>query len=172
MSKKDKTYKIKVPVYSSELLEDFKGFFEGHSYDHMIEYLDRKLEDYSLHKPRLSRKKRNKIKEVEVQNIEKFERIIGEVPARLFKITAYNTNLIDGYVETQEKINLTRKDKVGSETNFMLIYPTILALILVNISINGKFYFMKILLKKTTNLYLYANLCLTKYLISKSPILN
>ncbi len=125
MGKKEKTYKIKVPVYSSELFENTKGFFEGHSYEDMINYLDRKLEEYTRSKPKLSRKRRNKIKEIEVQNIEQHNCEIGNIPARLFKITAYNTNLLDGYVETKERINLTKKDKVGSETNFMLLYPTI-----------------------------------------------
>ena len=128
MSKKEKTYKIKVPVYSSELLENEKGFFGGHTYDDMINYLDKKLNIYNETKPKLSRKKRNKVKEIEVQNIEKIEGFIGEVPIRLFKISAYNTNLIDGYVETKEKITLTKNDKLGSETNFMLLYPRIIGL--------------------------------------------
>ncbi|MDT0651910.1 hypothetical protein, partial [Autumnicola edwardsiae] len=125
MGKKEKTYKIKVPVYSSELFENTKGLFEGHSYEDMINYLDRKVEEHTRLKPKLSRKRRNKIKEIEVQDIEQHNCEIGKIPARLFKITAYNTNLLDGYVETKEKINLTKKDKVGSETNFMLLYPTI-----------------------------------------------
>ncbi|NJW53565.1 hypothetical protein [Salinimicrobium oceani] len=125
MDKKEKTYKIKVPVYSSELFENTKGLFEGHSYEDMIGYLDRKIDEYSRLKPKLSRKRRNKIKEIEVQNIENHNCQIGKIPARLVKITAYNTNLMDGYVETNEKINLTKQDKVGSETNFMLLYPTI-----------------------------------------------
>jgi hypothetical protein len=128
VSKKEKSYKIKVPVYSSELLENVKGLFGGHSYDDMINYLDKKLDNYTQTKPKLSRKKRNKVKEIEIQNIEKIEGFIGEIPIRLFKISAYNTNLIDGYVETKEKITLTKNDKLGSDTNFMLLYPRIIGL--------------------------------------------
>ncbi|MBE7686506.1 hypothetical protein F7647_10640 [Tenacibaculum piscium] len=128
MSKKEKSYKIKVPVYSSELLENVKGLFGGHSYNDMINYLDDKLNNYTQKKPKLSRKKRNKVKEIEIQNIEKIEGFIGEIPIRLFKISAYNTNLIDGYVETKEKITLTKNDKLGSDTNFMLLYPKIIGL--------------------------------------------
>ncbi len=128
MNKKEKSYKIKVPVYSSELLENVKGLFGGHSYNDMINYLDDKLNNYTQKKPKLSRKKRNKVKEIEIQNIEKIEGFIGETPIRLFKISAYNTNLIDGYVETKEKITLTKNDKLGSDTNFMLLYPKIIGL--------------------------------------------
>ena len=128
MSKKEKTYRIKIPVYSSELLKDKKGLFNGHTYKDMIAFLDRKLKLYNENKPKLSKKKRNKVKEIEIQNIEKIESVIGEVPVRLFKISAYNTNLIDGYVETKEKITLTKDDKLGSETNFMLLYPRIIGL--------------------------------------------
>jgi len=125
---KEKTYKIKIPVYSSELLEQSKGLFESHTYADMINFLDKKLVDFKEKKPKLSRKKRNKFKEVEIQNIEQTNCTIGNVPARLLKISAYNTNLIDGFVETETKINLRRKDKLGSETNFILLYPTIIGL--------------------------------------------
>ena len=128
MTKKEKSYKIKVPVYSSELLENVKGLFGGHSYEDMINYLDKKLDNYTQTKPKLSRKKRNKVKEIEIQDIEKIKGFIGEIPIRLFKISAYNTNLIDGYVETKEKITLTKNDKLGSDTNFMLLYPRIIGL--------------------------------------------
>ena len=125
---KEKTYKIKIPVYSSELLEEPQGLFGSHSYIDMINFLDKKLVDFKEKKPKLSRRKRNKFKEVEIQNIEKTNCVIGEIPARLLKISAYNTNLIDGFVETETKINLKRKDKLGSETNFLLLYPTIIGL--------------------------------------------
>ena len=128
MTKKEKSYKIKVPVYSSELLENVKGLFGGHSYQDMINYLDKKLDNYIETKPKLSRKKRNKVKEIEIQNIEKIKGFIGGIPIRLFKISAYNTNLIDGFVETKEKITLTKNDKLGSDTNFMLLYPRIIGL--------------------------------------------
>ena len=128
MINKEKSYKIKVPVYSSELLENVKGLFGGHSYQDMINYLDKKLDNYIETKPKLSRKKRNKVKEIEIQNIEKIKGFIGGIPIRLFKISAYNTNLIDGFVETKEKITLTKNDKLGSDTNFMLLYPRIIGL--------------------------------------------
>lgn len=122
---KGKTYKIKIPVYSSELFEESQGLFENHSYTDMINFLDNKLADFKNNKPKLSIRKRNKFKEVEIQNIEKIDCVIGKIPAVIFKISAYNTNLLDGFVETETKINLKRKDKLGSETNFLLLYPII-----------------------------------------------
>lgn len=128
MSKKEKLYKIKIPVYSSELLEKKKGLFNGHTYKDMIDFLDSELKLYAEKKPKLSRKIRNKVKEMEIQNIEKIESSIGGIPVRLIKISAYNTNLVDGYLETKEKITFSKKDKIGSETNFMLLYPIIIGL--------------------------------------------
>ncbi|TVZ22803.1 hypothetical protein JM84_1715 [Dokdonia sp. Hel_I_63] len=125
---KEKYYKIKVPVYSSELLDNKKGLFGGHTYEHMVKYVDLKLDKYSQTKPKLSRKRRNKIKEIEIENIEKIEGKIGDVPIRLLKISAYNTNLIDGFVEREEKIKLNKNDKLGSDTHFMLLYPRIIGL--------------------------------------------
>lgn len=109
-------------------MENKKGLFDGHSYSDMIDFLDSKLKIYEENKPKLSRKRRNKVKEIEIQNIEKIESKIGGIPVRLFKISAYNTNLIDGYVETKEKITLSKDDKLGSDTNFMLLYPRIIGL--------------------------------------------
>lgn len=128
MSDKNKIYKIKIPVYSSEIIDGKKGFFEGHTYSDMVNYLDKKWLAYNGVKPKLSRKKRNKIQEIKIQDIEKHDVSLGEIPSRLFKISAYNTNLIDGYVETKTKIKLTKNDKLGSDTHFMLLYPVILGL--------------------------------------------
>ena len=36
--------------------------------------------------------------------------------------------MIDGFVETKEKITFTKNDKLGSDTNFMLLYPRIIGL--------------------------------------------
>jgi Fe2+ or Zn2+ uptake regulation protein len=102
--------------------------FGGHSYIHMTTFLDGKLKKYKEFKPNLSRKRINKIKEVNIQDIEQIDCTVGDVPARLYKISAYNTNLIDGYVETEKKVKLTKNDKLGSETNFMLIYPIIIGI--------------------------------------------
>jgi len=128
MSEKKKVYKIKIPVYSSELIDAKRGLFQGHTYSDMMNYLDKNWIKYNERKPKLSRKKINKIREVEIQDIEKHEFNFGEIPSRLFKISAYNTNLVDGYVETKTKIKLSKNDKLGSDTHFMLLYPIILGL--------------------------------------------
>lgn len=128
MIKKENPYKIKVPVYSSELIEKNNGLFEVLSYVNMVEHVDKKISDYILHKPPVKRKKRSKVKEIEIQNVESFEYFVETIPCRLLKITAFNTNLIDGFLETDTKINLSKSDKLGSETNYMLLYPRILGL--------------------------------------------
>ena len=50
---------------------------------------------------------------------------IGDVPALLLQINAFNTNLYDGYFEGSERIQFTRDNKIGSESNFVLFYPRI-----------------------------------------------
>jgi hypothetical protein len=41
------------------------------------------------------------------------------------QISAYSTNITDGYFEAKEEITIQKDNKLGSETNFILIYPII-----------------------------------------------
>ncbi len=60
-----------------------------------------------------------------IKGIDYEETIIGDRPALLIKTTAYNTNYIDGFYEERSKVPLTKDSKIGSDNNFMLMYPHI-----------------------------------------------
>ena len=88
----------------------------------MISYLKGKLANYTLP---ISSDNRNKTKKTVISKIIPSDVKIGDVPALLLQINAFNTNLYDGYFEGSERIQFTRDNKIGSESNFVLFYPRI-----------------------------------------------
>lgn len=124
MAKKVKTYDIKVPVYTTEMIEKPIDIFGGVSIDHMTQFIDRKIKDFSNAKTPLSFENRNKTKKTVINKIIVHKNIIDE-DAILLQVSAYSTNLYDGYLETEEKIRFQKNHKIGSDTNFVMIYPVI-----------------------------------------------
>lgn len=122
---KEKSYAIKVPVYTSALIEKPNDLFGGISYDNMIQYVKNKIDRYSKQTQKVYRFKRNKFQKKEIGEVNYIDCKIGERPAILLKISAYNTNLHDGYVETDKKITLKQNHKLGSDNNYVLLYPNI-----------------------------------------------
>ena len=99
-----------------------EGFLNRVTYDEMISYLKGKLAKYTLP---ISSDNRNKTKKTVISKIIPSDVKIGDVPALLLQINAFNTNLYDGYFEGSERIQFTRDNKIGSESNFVLFYPRI-----------------------------------------------
>ena len=121
MDTKEKSYNIKVPVYTTEIIEETNSLF-GISYSEMIDTIKSKIKNF---KSELSFENRNKTKKTVIHKVEYSEHNLGLTPCLLLQISAYSTNLYDGYFEAEEKIQFQVKDKIGNETNFMLIYPVI-----------------------------------------------
>lgn len=119
-------HKIKVPIFSSEIKEiDDGGLFESNNYNSLIKFIKDKIEVFTLGRSIVKQSHTNKVKEMQISHIQYFDSTFEEIPILLLKITAYNTNLLDGFIETEEKRKLKSTDKVGSETNYMLIFPSI-----------------------------------------------
>lgn len=125
MSENNSSHKIKVPIFSSEIIENQKGMFEEANYFSMIKFIKVKIDKFNLNKPIIKKSKFNKVKETQIASIDYFDFDFESIPTLLIKITAFNTNLIDGFVEIDTKINFQKNHKLGSETNFVLIYPGI-----------------------------------------------
>lgn len=126
MAKKEKSYIIKVPVYTTEITDNPKDLFGGITYADMTSYIIRKLKLFQESKFVVSSDNRNKTIKTEIETIDYFEYNIGEIPSVLLKIKAYTTNLYDGYFEAEdEKITFEKENKLGSENNFLLLYPVI-----------------------------------------------
>lgn len=119
---KTKTYNIKMPVYTTHMMDNEDGFFNRVTYDEMISYLKDKLVNYKLP---ICSDNRNKTKKTVISKIIPSDVKIGDIPALLLQINAFNTNLYDGYFEGSERIKFTRDNKIGSESNFVLFYPRI-----------------------------------------------
>ncbi len=126
MATKQKSYLIKVPVYCTEMIvKEHGAIFGAVSYSEMIKYLKNKIENFKVSKRPLEFENRNKTRKTVINEIDYTEHKSGEIDSLLLRISAYGTNLYDGYLEADEKINFKRSHKVGSDTNFALVYPVI-----------------------------------------------
>ena len=122
---KPKLYTIKMPVYTTSMMDEEEGLFGKTTYEELISFLKGRL---SLFVSPISTDNRNKTKKTVISKINPTDVSIGDVPALLLQINAFNTNLYDGYFEGNEKINFTRDNKIGSDSNYVLFYPRIVGL--------------------------------------------
>lgn len=122
---KPKTYNIKMPVYTTSIMEQVDGLFDRVSYPDMISFLKSRLSKFVSP---ISSDNRNKTKKTVISKITPIDISIGTVPSLLLQINAFNTNLYDGYFEGSEKINFSRDNKIGSDSNYVLFYPQIIGL--------------------------------------------
>jgi len=122
MKEKEKSYKIKIPIFTTEMFDDSDGLFGRMTYSEMIDGLKTKINSIQSES---SFDNRNKTKKTVISKVNFTEHTIGEVPSLLLQISAYSTNITDGYFEATEKIAIQKDNKLGSETNFVLIYPMI-----------------------------------------------
>jgi hypothetical protein len=88
----------------------------------MIDAIKTKIDNFQI---ALSFENRNKTKKTVIHKIAYTEHNLGTTPCLLLQVSAYSTNLYDGYFEAEEKIQFQKENKIGSENNFMLIYPII-----------------------------------------------
>ena len=122
MKEKEKSYKIKIPIFTTEMFDDTDGLFGRMTYSEMIDGLKTKINSIQSES---SFDNRNKTKKTVISKVNFTEHTIGEVPSLLLQVSAYSTNITDGYFEATEKITIQKDNKLGSETNFVLIYPII-----------------------------------------------
>ena len=118
---KEKSYKIQVPVFSTEIIEEGNVLF-GDTYQNLIDSIKQRINDYD---GRLSFENRNKTQRTVVSNISYTDHYIGETPCLLLQISAYSTNLFDGYFEDEKRHQFEKENRIGSDNNFVLIYPVI-----------------------------------------------
>lgn len=121
---KEKSYKIQVPVFSTEIIEEGNVLFSD-TYQNLISTIKQKLNDYD---GRLSFENRNKTQRTVVSKINCTDHTIGDIPCILLQISAYSTNLFDGYFEDEERHQFEKENRIGSDNNFVLIYPVITGL--------------------------------------------
>lgn len=122
-----KKHKIKIPIFTSEVFERESGLFDDElNLRSMIVHLKNKIDSFNTNKPLIKQPKRNKLTETQISDINYFDEDFEETPTLLLKITAFNTNLIDGYFSTPEqKIILQKEHEFGSVNNYILVVPSI-----------------------------------------------
>ncbi|WP_422092147.1 hypothetical protein [Tenacibaculum ovolyticum] len=122
-----KTYKLKVPVYISDEKEDEKKTIEfeelNFSKELLIDTIITKIKKFNEKKVVITTKTRNKTitQNVEKVNYEKIE--FGNDPSLLIRITSFQTNILDKYIQSETKIDIGQTDKLGSENHFFVLYP-------------------------------------------------
>lgn len=126
---KEKLYQIKVPVYISDSKIDEKSDipFEELVLNQalLIDNLISKISSHNSKKQVLTSAKRNKTTTRNIDSIN-YEKVnFGEDEALLLKITSFNSNLFDGFIEKETRIKLNKNDKIGSEHYYAIIYPYI-----------------------------------------------
>jgi hypothetical protein len=122
MATKEKSYNIKVPVFTTTMKDDTEGLFGKITYSELLDVLKAKINGFQSE---VCFDNRNKTKKTVISKINFSEHILGEVPCLLLQISAFNTNFYDGYFEAAEKIPIQRDNKLGNENNFVLLYPVI-----------------------------------------------
>lgn len=129
MEIEQKSYAIKIPVYVSEKNEEENGLFGPLTHIQMISNIKRIIDEYNENPINITSDKRNKTVKKEIEKVNYKIVDLNSEKAILLRITASNTNFFDGYYQAGKvelnKIILNKKDKVGSENNYILLYPKI-----------------------------------------------
>ena len=128
MAQKEKTYQIKVPVYTSAGIEGLTQSLFGYmSYKEMNEAIKQQIKDakypYFINS-------RVKTKTTIIDSVICKDVVVDGRDALLLRISAYNTNLYGGYFEddTKRKREITNTNRIGSDNNFVLLFPMMLGI--------------------------------------------
>ena len=125
MVKIDKIYEIKVPVYVSEPVTTEPNSFMNITYDDMVNLIIKRIDEHNQAEKKIVAQQRNKTKRKEIAKLDYIQRSFNHIPALFIRMNAANTNLYDTYIQSDEFIELDKNDKVGSENNWLLLYPQI-----------------------------------------------
>lgn len=122
-----KTYKLKVPVYISDEKEDEKQTIEfeelNFSKELLIDTILSKINSFNEKKIVLTTKVRNKTITQNVERVD-YEKIkFGDDSSLLIRVTSFQTNIRDKYIQSETKKDIEQTDKLGSENHFFVLYP-------------------------------------------------
>ena len=129
MKASSKGYQIKVPVYVSEKMErDNNGAIFPTSSSGLIDDAKALIRTYNSNPEAiLTSNKRNKTTTIGIKSIDVEEISFNEDSCLLLRVTAYKTNLIDGYYQSASEegrqIRFKEQDKICSDTYCFILYP-------------------------------------------------
>lgn len=114
-------YNIKIPVFTTRILDEKHGLFPDISVSEMIKILIDKVKNFN----EIQTGNRNKTFINVIDSVFPKRVLIGETPALLLKISAYKTNMYGGYFQSYEKIQIQKESRLGDDSNYVLLYPKI-----------------------------------------------
>jgi hypothetical protein len=139
---KESGLRVKIPVYTTEIIENPNDLFGGLQYSNMIEYAKKKIDDFNLSGKPVQIGKAEKTAITEISNAVYEQFALGTTPYLLIRVAAFELNVNDRTVITSEKIKLNPNDKVGHENNYFILFPSINGLVEKGKSIQQWFVFI------------------------------
>lgn len=118
----EKSYLIKVPVFTTSSFVCSEDEIFGYTYQSMVDDIKSTID--GKFRP-IHSNNRNKTKTSVISNVEYSEKTIGDRPCLLIRIAAFNTNINDGYFEDGQKYAIGKTSKIGTDSNYVLLYPII-----------------------------------------------
>lgn len=118
-------YEIKIPVFVTQIIENTGDELFPITYEDLIKVVKDKVSNFN--EP-ISKVPKNKTKTSVIQSVTYSDIKIGDTPSLLLQVSAYNTNFYDGYLESEEKVQLSKNSKIGNDNNFIIVYPKITGL--------------------------------------------
>ena len=125
----EKTYEIKIPVYVSERILQEKQSLFSNTPETLLQHVQDILANYNS-KPNsiVYTEKRNKTNRIGIKSVSPIEVSFGTDKGLILRVTAYKTNLLDGYYQDKtdtQKIDFQQLDKLCSDNYFYLLYPLV-----------------------------------------------
>lgn len=125
----EKTYEIKIPVYVSERISLEQQSLFSNTQETLLQYVKDILANYNS-KPNsiVYTEKRNKTNRIGIKSVSPIEVSFGTDKGLILRVTAYKTNLLDGYYQNKtdtQKIDFQQLDKLCSDNYFYLLYPLV-----------------------------------------------
>ena len=129
MEEKKKSLCIKVPVYVSQPVERENEFFET-SNSSLIEEAKNLINSFnSSPNKTVINEKKTKTTTIGINHIETIDLTFNTDECLLLKVTAFKSNLIDGFLQSdalaESELRFKPNDKLCSDTYFYILYPTI-----------------------------------------------
>lgn len=125
-----KEYTIKVPVFTSERIKRNKDVFTT-TYQQIVDGAKHKITEhnnYNANNRIITSDRRNKTIRKIIGNIVIHEKFFGDIPYLLLQISAYNTNWEGCLITSNETLQIENNDKIGSDNNFVMLYPHVLGI--------------------------------------------
>ncbi|WP_368350745.1 hypothetical protein [Phocaeicola dorei] len=116
---------IKVPVFRTKIEEEEINLFSIDR-EEMVRQACKKINDFNCsNNNKIILENSGKNYTSEIVKITATRKEMHGSPTVLIKMSAHKTNMGDGYIETSEKIPVTKEVKIGSDHHYIVMYPLI-----------------------------------------------